>query len=89
MRDFIQVYLQQAITPLARLLTRLQISPNQVTISGFLITLVSAGLLILGFPVSAGIVFLVGSALNLVDGTLASGSFTSTAVFVHASEGDE
>lgn len=70
-RDFIQVYLQQAITPLARLLTRLQISPNQVTIAGFLITLVSAGLLLSGFPVFAGIVFLVGSAFDLVDGTLA------------------
>ena len=70
-RDFIQAYLQQAITPLTCLLTRLQISPNQVTITGFLITLASAGLLLSDFPISAGIVFLVGSALDLVDGTLA------------------
>ncbi len=70
-RDFIQVYVQQAITPFARLLTYLRVSPNQVTIVGFLVTLASAGLLLSSFPVAAGIVFLAGSALDLVDGTLA------------------
>lgn len=64
-------HLQHRLRPLLVLLVRLRISPNQVTLVGLLLTLLAAALLIGGQPRWAGAIFLLASALDLVDGALA------------------
>lgn len=71
LRTTAQGYLRGVLSPIARWLGRLHISPNQVTLLGLLITLLSAGFLVAGWPVVAGITFLIGSACDLLDGALA------------------
>lgn len=70
-RSLVQGYLQPILAPVVRALARLGVSPNQVTLIGFLITVVSAGLLVLNYQLTAGLVFILGSAFDLLDGTLA------------------
>lgn len=57
--------------PGARLLRSLKLTPNAVTILGFGLTVVAAGLVGSGWLVAGGIVFLAGSGLDLMDGALA------------------
>jgi CDP-diacylglycerol--glycerol-3-phosphate 3-phosphatidyltransferase len=64
-------HLQRAMTPLVSALARLRISPTQVTVTGFVLALASAGLLVAGSPTSAGLLFLVACSFDLVDGALA------------------
>ena len=71
LRAVVQARIQEAITPLAQWLASLKISPNHVTVAGFLLTLVSAGLLMSGYRLSAGLVFLLASSFDLLDGALA------------------
>jgi Phosphatidylglycerophosphate synthase len=66
-----ELYLRQAITPVVHLLVRLRIAPNQVTIASFLLTLISVGLLMSGNWITSGILFLLASSCDLIDGTLA------------------
>ena len=57
--------------PGARLLRALNLSPNAVTLICFAITVASAYLVGSGWLVAGGIVFLLGSGLDLMDGALA------------------
>lgn len=70
-RAIAQERFYQLLAPLVILLSRLHLSPNQVSIAGFLLTLVSAGILIAGYPVTAGGLFLLASSLDIFDGALA------------------
>ncbi len=63
--------LRRLAAPLTTLLGRLSVSPDAVTLAGGLLALTAAALLVGGRPVWAGVVFLLGSALDLVDGALA------------------
>ena len=65
--------------PGARLLRSLKLTPNAVTILGFGLTVVAAGLVGSGWLLAGGIVFLAGSGLDLMDGALArlTGSVSS------------
>jgi len=54
-----------------RLLIRLQISPNGMSVTGFLVTMVAVGLFVSGMPVAAGLIFLLGSLFDVIDGELA------------------
>ena len=57
--------------PGARFLKALKLTPNAVTLIGFGFTVVAAYLVGSGWLVAGGIVFLLGSGLDLMDGALA------------------
>ncbi len=57
--------------PGARLLRALKLTPNAMTLISFAITVASAYLVGSGWLVAGGIVFLLGSGLDLMDGALA------------------
>ena len=57
--------------PGARLFQRLGLTPNAITLLGFAICVVAAGLVGSGWLLAGGIVFLVGGGLDLFDGALA------------------
>ena len=63
--------IRQGLGPLVQFLVRLQISPNVVSVTGFLVTIVAVGLFVGGAPVAAGLIFLLGSLLDVLDGELA------------------
>ena len=57
--------------PGARFLRTLRLTPNAVTLLGFTVTVASACLVGFGWLLAGGIVFLLGSGLDLMDGALA------------------
>ena len=67
-RSVVSKYLEQ---PVARALHRLGLTPNVITVTGFLMVLPSAVLASMGHLRIAGIIFLVAGALDLFDGALA------------------
>jgi len=70
-RANVQGYLHQGLAPLISLLARFQLSPNQISAAGFVVVLIAAGALGAGYPITAGILFLVGSSFDILDGELA------------------
>lgn len=71
LRGFLQRQLEKVLTPLARLLLRLDVRPNHVTVAGVLLNLVTAALIVTGHLVPAGVVYLAAGVLDLLDGILA------------------
>ena len=71
LRDYLRKVLDQAFTPLAALLLWCRITPNQVSLGGILLDLVSAALILDGQLALAGIVYLLAGSLDLLDGALA------------------
>ncbi len=63
--------LQYVELPGARFLRALKFTPNAITLLGFAVTVVAACLVGFGWLLAGGIVFLSGSALDLMDGALA------------------
>lgn len=63
--------IERRLAPLSGALARRGITPNHVTFGGTAITLTAPVLLIAGQPLAAGIVWLVGSSFDLLDGALA------------------
>ena len=63
--------LEHLFRPIAGLLARSRISPNQVSIAGAILNLGSAVLVVNDALVTAGIVYLVAGTLDLLDGALA------------------
>jgi CDP-diacylglycerol--glycerol-3-phosphate 3-phosphatidyltransferase len=57
--------------PAAKLLEKLGLSPNQLTIIGLLLSVASAYLLTIGEFVVGGIILMMASALDMADGSLA------------------
>ena len=57
--------------PGARTLNAVGLTPNVITVLGFLVCVAGAVLAALGWPLYAGVVFLLGSILDLFDGALA------------------
>ena len=70
-RNRIHRSIDRRLDPVTRVLARLGVEPNQVTVVGTLICLTGAGLVLADRLVLGGAVWLVGSALDLVDGALA------------------
>ncbi len=72
------------VEPVARALHRVGITPNQLTIFGFLLNLVNAWLLAIGRLPLAGALILAFTALDAFDGTLArlSGQVTRFGAFL-------
>ena len=73
-RAHVERLIRQALGPVIEFLVRFQVSPNAVSITGFLVTIVAVGLFIGGAPVAAGLIFLLGSLLDVLDGELARAS---------------
>ena len=66
--------IRQALGPVVQILVRLQVSPNAVSVTGILVTIGAVGLFVGGAPVTAGLIFLLGSLLDVLDGELARAS---------------
>jgi CDP-diacylglycerol--glycerol-3-phosphate 3-phosphatidyltransferase len=62
------------IGPLARTLAGMGISANAVTIAGGMLTVIGAGLLAAGMPLSALVVLLLGTVADTLDGQIAKAS---------------
>ena len=71
LRTQVQAYIQRPLVLVARPLADLGVSPDQITLAGFLVILIASGLLLGGSPRAAGILFLLGSAFDMLDGALA------------------
>lgn len=67
-RKSIASYLTPAII---RLLSRTRITPNILTIFGFLVTLAAAALILTGYQFAAGFVVIVAGFFDMLDGSLA------------------
>jgi CDP-diacylglycerol--glycerol-3-phosphate 3-phosphatidyltransferase len=70
-RALAQGFLQPILMPTVRLLAHRGVSPNQVTLAGLILALSAAWLVVLGWHVAAGMLFLFASMLDLLDGLLA------------------
>lgn len=71
LRTLLHDRFEALIRPLARLLARANVSPNQVSLAGAGLNVVSAILVVEDALVAADIVYLLAGALDLMDGTLA------------------
>lgn len=70
-RNQVERLIRQGFGPAVRLMGGLHISPNAVSVTGFLVTMVAVGFFVVGMPVVAGLIFLLGSLLDVLDGELA------------------
>jgi CDP-diacylglycerol---glycerol-3-phosphate 3-phosphatidyltransferase len=70
-RDYLRSWLDLAFAPLASFLLWCRITPNQVSLMGIALNLVSAALLVDGQLLPAGLVYLLAGSLDLLDGALA------------------
>ncbi len=59
------------LNPVLRALAAAGVSPNLITLTGFGLSLVAAGLVLAGLPVAAGLVFWAAGLSDLLDGGLA------------------
>jgi CDP-diacylglycerol---glycerol-3-phosphate 3-phosphatidyltransferase len=57
--------------PLARLLSKTGLTPNAVTVTGFIMALGAAALIVTGHNLAAGIVVLAAAIFDMLDGALA------------------
>lgn len=67
------------LAPVVRLAKRLGITPNRVTVLGFGVIVVAAGLVAIGQLLIGAVVLVAGSLLDAVDGALARATGGSTA----------
>jgi CDP-diacylglycerol--glycerol-3-phosphate 3-phosphatidyltransferase len=70
-REWVRAVLEKGASPLARLLARLKISPNQVSAAGFALNVVAAFCITTNDLVLAGVIYIFAGCLDLMDGTLA------------------
>jgi CDP-diacylglycerol--glycerol-3-phosphate 3-phosphatidyltransferase len=57
--------------PLIAALAKTGVTPNMVTVAGFLVVIAAAVLVYLGYPLAAGLVMLFSGCFDFVDGALA------------------
>jgi len=69
--DFMRQWGRGILNPIARFLSQTGISPDAITIVGFLLTAGVALLLALGYVQLAGILLIVAAVFDAIDGTLA------------------
>jgi CDP-diacylglycerol---glycerol-3-phosphate 3-phosphatidyltransferase len=70
-REFFGIQLRRSFTPMVSALRWLRITPNQVTITGSVLNLAAAALVVVDHLIYAGIVFLVAGCFDMLDGALA------------------
>jgi CDP-diacylglycerol--glycerol-3-phosphate 3-phosphatidyltransferase len=69
-RAIAQQHLHSILAPVISLLMRLRLSPNQISLAGFALALIATGM-IADYPTTAGIIFLLGSSFDILDGAVA------------------
>ena len=69
--QFRAIVLRYVEVPGARVFVALGFTPSAITVLGFSVSLAAAGLVGAGFLLAGGVVFLVGSVLDLMDGSVA------------------
>jgi phosphatidylglycerophosphate synthase len=70
-RDYLRTLLDRAAMPVASVLLWCHVTPNQVSLSGVLLTLVTAALIVDGQLLLAGALYILAASLDLLDGLLA------------------
>jgi CDP-diacylglycerol--glycerol-3-phosphate 3-phosphatidyltransferase len=70
-REFFGIQLRRSFTPMLSVLRWLKITPNEVTVSGTVLNMAAAALVVADHLIYAGIVFLVGGCFDMMDGALA------------------
>lgn len=70
-RDFLRGRLEIVLGPVANGLLRLRVTPNQVSVVGVLLNLLTAALIVADALVPAGVAYLAAGAMDLLDGVLA------------------
>ncbi len=71
LREAIYTSLGKSVTPLGSALKRSGLTPNHVTIAGVTISIVASLIVMTGNLLLAGVVWFLGSAMDLVDGAMA------------------
>ena len=61
----------RVLDPIVRGLARAGVTPNALTVAGFVGNAIAAALVVQGWLVAAGVVVLLASALDMLDGALA------------------
>ena len=70
-RDKLHVYYDYIAGPIARVLIRLRVNPNQISVVGVLFNIAAAAFIINGHFVTAGILYITAGGLDLLDGLVA------------------
>jgi CDP-diacylglycerol--glycerol-3-phosphate 3-phosphatidyltransferase len=70
-REFFGTQLHRGFTPMLLALQRLKVTPNQVTITGIVLNVAAAALVVADHLIYAGIVFLLAGCFDMLDGALA------------------
>jgi CDP-diacylglycerol--glycerol-3-phosphate 3-phosphatidyltransferase len=70
-RDYLRTVFDRAAMPVATVLLWCRVTPNQVSLMGVVLTLVTAALIVDGELVSAGVLYILAASLDLLDGLLA------------------
>jgi CDP-diacylglycerol--glycerol-3-phosphate 3-phosphatidyltransferase len=70
-REFLGTWVRRGFSPILAALQRLGITPNQISIVGFLVNVGAAVLVLFDHYIWAASVFIVAGLLDLVDGSLA------------------
>lgn len=70
-REYLRALLDRAAKPLACALLWCRITPNQVSLTGIALTVVTAALIVDGQLLLAGVMYLLAASLDLLDGVLA------------------
>jgi CDP-diacylglycerol--glycerol-3-phosphate 3-phosphatidyltransferase len=70
-RAYLREGLDRAVRPLASLLHWCHVTPNQVSLMGIVLTLVTAALIVDGQLLLAGVMYILAASLDLLDGVLA------------------
>lgn len=71
LRETVYTSLGKTVTPLGSALKRSGLTPNHVTIAGVTISIVASVIVMTGNLFLAGVVWFLGSAMDLVDGAMA------------------
>lgn len=70
-REFLGVKLRRVLQPLTSALAESRVSPNTITVMAAALNLVAAGFVFAGYMIAAGVIFVVGGCLDMVDGAVA------------------
>jgi CDP-diacylglycerol---glycerol-3-phosphate 3-phosphatidyltransferase len=74
LRDIIEKRIEAPLKALAQALIRRNISPTLLTLTGFMINIVAAGLYFNGFFLAGGIIIIFAGIFDMLDGAVARGS---------------
>lgn len=77
-REYLRGPLERALRPLAYLLLYLHVTPNQISVVGTLLNIVTGALVVAEYPMSAAMMYLVAGSCDLLDGMVARLAHSTT-----------